>query len=532
MSSTWRSRTPLAAGALVAAGLMALVAPRPSAAAAEAPVEITVVVPADAEVFFDGNPTSQAGTERLFISPPLAVGKKYHYDVRARWREGGRAVEQTRKVEVSGGGRVRVDFTTPLPQDGPKGGGAAAGPRVPAGTSLAETGMLLRRQGADGKWQVVTKGETLYSGDLLVGLAGAVIESKDKGVELQLQADYDSPLPLQEPGVILHAENGYDLDFTLDRGRVDFTNRKKQGPARVRARAWGEDWEVGLDAPGSSVAVELVGRWRQGSHFNPKPGPRDIPSVDMLFLVLAGEVTLKHRGTQYAMTAPPGPALLGWNNFVGADPGPRHLDKLPPWAGRETDPAVKERMEKMREIRQRLIAGFASKSPGEVIDELLNSDDPFHRRVGVIVAGALDDLPRLARVLNATRHQDVWDQAVVVLRHWLGRAPGQDQDLYLRLIETRGFTPVQAETVLEFLFGFSEDDLGRPETYQMLIDYLADEKLAIRGLAYWHLIRLVPEGKSIPYHPLDPKEAREKARQEWKKLIPPGKMPPKEKVKP
>jgi hypothetical protein len=406
---------------------------------------------------------------------------------------------------------------------------AAEEHRAAAGTYLSKKGMLLERQGAAGKWQAPDADATLHTGDLLIGMAGASIDSANKAVRLQLQADYDSPLPLLEPGVILHADPGYDLDFTLDRGRVDVVNQKKQGSARVRVRIWNETWEAVLSEPGSSLAVEMVGRWRPGSRFKEKPGPTDVPSVKALFLVLSGEVALKHGLTQFTMTAPPGPALFGWNNFAGPDASPQYLDKLPPWAGRATDEAVKERMEKMRGVREDLMRGFASKSPEEVIDDMLASEDPLHRRVGVVLIGALDQIPRLAKVLAEAKHQDTWDDAVLVMRHWLGRAPGQEQKLYHGLIESRGFSPVQAQTVLEFLFGFSEDDRDQPETYQMLIDYLADDRLAVRGLAYWHLQRLVPDSKSIPYNPMGTKEERAKARAEWKKKIPPGTLPAKAK---
>jgi uncharacterized protein (TIGR03000 family) len=49
----------------------------------EAPCEIVVIVPADAEVFFDGAATRQKGNKRRFVTPPLEAGAKYTYVVRA-----------------------------------------------------------------------------------------------------------------------------------------------------------------------------------------------------------------------------------------------------------------------------------------------------------------------------------------------------------------------------------------------------------------------------------------------------------------
>jgi uncharacterized protein (TIGR03000 family) len=94
-------------------------APPDKAPAADAPntggavVKVDVRVPADAELWFEGQKTNQTGAERTFQSPPLEPGQKYVYDVRARWKENGKEVEQTRKVRVRAGERVTVDFTKP-----------------------------------------------------------------------------------------------------------------------------------------------------------------------------------------------------------------------------------------------------------------------------------------------------------------------------------------------------------------------------------------------------------------------------------
>ena len=84
-----------------------------------------------------------------------------------------------------------------------------------------------------------------------------------------------------------------------------------------------------------------------------------------------------------------------------------------------------------------------------------------------------------------------------------------------------------AENILQLLHSFSDADLAQPETCEVLIDYLAHARLAIRGLAYWHLYRLVPQGRKFGYNPLDPKDKRDRARAEWKNLVPTGKLPPK-----
>jgi uncharacterized protein (TIGR03000 family) len=500
----------------------------------EQSLTLQLLVPADAVVEIDGNPTTSPGELRRYVTPPLRTGKEYSYTLKVT--SGGKSV--TRQVRVSHAADntfdLRDDFRagTAAPAVGPR----ATGPGEVVGKSLSVKGMMLHRtenppEWWKAVWQTLDDKADIAAEDLLLGAAGAEIESKDGGVKLTLMSDFGSPLPVLEPAVVLHANPNVDLDFTLDRGRVDITNTKKAGAARVHIRCWGSTWEATLAAPGARLAAEVIGRWRPGSQFTTTPGLKDVPSADMVFLVLSGEVDLVHQGTHHLLTAPPGPAQIGWNNFAGMDASPQALKKLPEWATPLQDEGAKERLKSRLETRDYFIKGLASKPVGEVIDDLLASEDPWRRRVAVILMGATDDLGRLGKALQEEKHRDVWDNAVLVLRHWLGRAPGQDQRFYKGLLEVRKYTPVQAETLIEFLHGFSETDRERPETYEMLIDYLADDRLSIRGLAYWHLIRLVPEGKKIPYDPVAPKEAREKARQEWKKLIPPGKLPPAEKGK-
>ncbi len=75
-------------------------------------VALDVRVPvADAQILFDGKKTTQTGTFRRFMSPPLTTGPSYTYEVKATWMENGERVTQTRNVEVFPGRLVFVDLT-------------------------------------------------------------------------------------------------------------------------------------------------------------------------------------------------------------------------------------------------------------------------------------------------------------------------------------------------------------------------------------------------------------------------------------
>ena len=74
-------------------------------------VLIDVFLPAEARLWFQGEPTSETGAVRQFESPPLEPGQAYTYDVRATWKDDdGREVVQSRRLTVRAGDHLEVDL--------------------------------------------------------------------------------------------------------------------------------------------------------------------------------------------------------------------------------------------------------------------------------------------------------------------------------------------------------------------------------------------------------------------------------------
>jgi uncharacterized protein (TIGR03000 family) len=69
---------------------------------------IRMSVPSGAQVWFDGEATSQTGPDREFVSPPLTPGREYVYHVRVRWEDNNKVVERKRDVTVHAGDRVNL----------------------------------------------------------------------------------------------------------------------------------------------------------------------------------------------------------------------------------------------------------------------------------------------------------------------------------------------------------------------------------------------------------------------------------------
>jgi uncharacterized protein (TIGR03000 family) len=79
-------------------------------------VTVKVSVPADAEIWFDGNKTRQTGPDRSFVSPPITPGRDYSYEVKTRWLDNGTEVIQTRRVTVHAGDVINLRFAAGPPQ--------------------------------------------------------------------------------------------------------------------------------------------------------------------------------------------------------------------------------------------------------------------------------------------------------------------------------------------------------------------------------------------------------------------------------
>jgi uncharacterized protein (TIGR03000 family) len=85
-------------------------APAPALNLPDGAALLAVRVPADAEVWFDGEATAQRGRTRLFVTPPLDGGRELTYSLRVRWRDGGRPVERAQTFRVRPGDRLLIDY--------------------------------------------------------------------------------------------------------------------------------------------------------------------------------------------------------------------------------------------------------------------------------------------------------------------------------------------------------------------------------------------------------------------------------------
>ena len=394
-----------------------------------------------------------------------------------------------------------------------------------AAKCVSVSGILLEKQAAS-PWKPVTTGTELRSGTTLVGLPRAELVSASGGVLVRLLADIGQrgPLPVLEAGLKLHDPVGADLDITCERGLIVLENHKQSGEAKVRLHVRGDTWTLLLQTAGTKVGLEIFGRHPPGlpAVLDAKT---DVPTTDVVLLVVKGQAFLDTGSEGLGLHAPPGVASAHWDSVVRRFTFER-LDKLP-------ENLIRPLNDRESKIFEATAADAAKLAHGDLtsgLQDLLQSKSRAARFVGLTLAGAVDDLHLVAGALMTSNDAATRDQAILVLRNWLGREPGQAQKLYARLVANKKLTPVQARDVLHLLFGFNAEERGNPDTYSVLLMYLAHKNQAIRALAYWHLVRLAPAGKDIRFDAAAPEAQRREALQRWHTLIPEGRLPPRPKT--
>lgn len=389
----------------------------------------------------------------------------------------------------------------------------------------AVSGVLLTPS-SKGPWTSVAADSDVPAEKLLVALFGA--DFSVPGVMARVAADvgHRGPFPVLEAAIRFHDAKSIDLDVSLERGILVLTNTKKSGPALVNVRLRAEVFHIELHEPKARLGIEVYGRHAPGPAKldNPK---EDDPVANVAFFAIEGETVITNAKHSTRLHAPPGPALYIWDN-VTHTPEVVRFETLPD-SLKPMTPDERKQFDALAGFAKAWAANPAGIS--KALEQSAAKKDPVERKAAVVAMGALDDLPRVVQALHDKDHADVRDAAVVVLRHWLGREPGQSMRLYDHLTKAQNLKPTQAKNFLHYINGFELEKRRHPETYTLLIQTLNHEKIVARHLAHWHLTRLVPDGKDIAYDAAAPEAQRQQAMAAWRKLIPEGELPPPPKKK-
>ncbi len=410
--------------------------------------------------------------------------------------------------------------------------------------------LLLQRPGEAYPWTPLRPEGTILSSQTLVSLPGyrSVIALgreeppakagdrprdswKESGIHLGLWGnlpEFSAFPPVQESVVMVNLPGpGVDLDLILDRGRIHIANQKAKAPVQVRLRFLSEVWDLTLPGTESEVCAELWTLPAQATASTGQPTTRHC-----LGLFTKGPVRLTTPKQQIDL---PSQSRVSWlSGGVPSGQGPAQLrrdtlQQLPDWWIKPVGSGSPQAADAMLSLLdwQKALA-----SSSEVLDrtltEVRESKDPTSRVIGLLFLAALNGQQYLLDFLEDRQHSEVRGAAAHALRTWLTQNSHYSAEIARLLQEKRGYSRDKAKLVVELLQPFSQSALGKPETYQRLINALNHENLAVRELAYWHLAHRIPEGaRTIRYDPVGTVEERRQALEQWRKLIPPGKVPDK-----
>jgi hypothetical protein len=385
--------------------------------------------------------------------------------------------------------------------------------------------VLLQRQRDPDPWAKLRPEDAVYSGNYLLSLPGyRSTVYLENGTHLTLWGNIPEfsnfPPVLESTVLLLVPPPGMDVDMTLDRGRVRIANYKQKGEVHARVRFQQEVWDLTLPDNSSEVVLELWGLFPRDVPFSKEPGGKG--PVICLGLFTKGRAGLSTGGRKYELADA---TQLTWTNRSPTVVGPDPLKQLPAWWSDriEQTPQAADKMIALTDL-----ADLLSKHDdvtATIVARVQESQEQAERVLGVLFLGALDAIPYLIDALREKAHPEVRNAAVFALRHWMSR--GHDYELEVfRDFEKKAYSQADAEIIMRLLHSFSDEELKDPKTFAFLLGCLDHERLVVRDLAFQHLALLVPDGATtIQYDPNAEPDKRKPAVEQWKKLIPEGKVP-------
>lgn len=396
------------------------------------------------------------------------------------------------------GDKKAVPVTRPMPP-------VPAAPLPPV-QYVSARGVLLRQDAKGGDWMVLPRQGQIRSGNRLASPYPFVSDLAIDGVLARVSLQGNSV-------VTLAGAAGAICDVAIKRGRVVFhsgpPSPKDVGPVVLRVTIGTRRWRLELVGPDTVCGVEVHPR-------SPTSFEQDFGGDWYLgsLTVASGTVRLVPDPVQdsagTALSLVKGDWLsLAPSDLDGEGGVPKPLAVLPGWLvpGSRTSSAAQRTMstrfarefDLQQPIRLSVVAAVKSPLPG--ISELA---------VGCLALTA--HLEPLVQALAESEFGESRQAAFDGLRLWLVGASGRGKELREEL--GRWFQQSEVDTVYRLLWGFNKSDGVARETSGQLVDWLSNDHVAIREMAFYHVSRITD--RKYEYRPDVPAGRRSAAVGRWK----------------
>lgn len=131
------------------------------------------------------------------------------------------------------------------------------------------------------------------------------------------------------------------------------------------------------------------------------------------------------------------------------------------------------------------------------IPEVAADPNPEISRLATECLALIEAYGPLVDILHRSQHEEARRAAITGLRVWLPRNPANKELLKAEL--AKRFPPDDADVVYRLLWGYDDNDARTKQVSQQLIEWMANEEISIRELAFYHVFRLT--GKTHDYRP-------------------------------
>jgi hypothetical protein len=281
-----------------------------------------------------------------------------------------------------------------------------------------------------------------------------------------------------------------------------------EGPLQFALEVHGEAWVLELATADAVCGVEIT--LREPNRFEQDLGENSYTGG---VYVLAGTVNIIDAAKQrQVLTGPDWFPLTPEVRRTATELNKPEFraGSLPKWLGPASQsPAARQYakpFEKEFDVNETVdvsIAGFVSDRRPEL------------SRLAVDCLGLVGAYSALVDALQRTEHEEARKAAIVALRTWLPQAPGNRERLKEEL--ATHFSPERADIAYRLLWGYNEDDARNRVISQQLVDWMGDDEIVIRELAFYHVYRLTD--KKYDYRPNATAQQRQLALNHWQQHI-------------